>query len=149
MNPEKINLSGAQFAGGFAETVRCMVINPLVINTGDTPTCAEVLNLLATDILEINKANGDDVTNPNDWTEDSKPNTDKLMRMIALIHSEASEGCEAIRKNNRENFTEELADVIIRCLSAAAGLELDIGQAVIAKLEKSSKRGYRHGGKLA
>lgn len=104
---------------------------------------------LSKDILAINQANGWDVIAPADWPKEGAPNTDKLMRNMALIHSEASEGVEAIRINDRENFEEELADVVIRCLDVAAGLEMNIGEAVVAKLEKNKARGHRHGGKLA
>ena len=110
---------------------------------------SSALNGLSRDILAVNKANGWDVIEPSDWSENDPPNVDKLMRMLALIHSEASEGVEAVRKGDRDNFVEELADVIIRCLDATAGLGVDIGPVVLAKLEKNRHRGRRHGGKLA
>ena len=153
----KYNLTNAQFAGGFPETVKGDQLGGVVINTADetivippaTLTEANIINGLAKYVLMINQNNGWDVAKPADWVEGNPPSTDKLMRFVALIHSEASEAVEAIRKGDRENFTEELADVIIRCLDAAGGLDLDIGQAIIDKLEKNKQRGYRHGGKLA
>lgn len=68
-------------------------------------------------------------------------------RILALIHSEASEALEAFRKDDRENFAEELADVLIRVLDCGGGLGIDLDATVAAKLEKNRSRGYKHGGK--
>jgi NTP pyrophosphatase (non-canonical NTP hydrolase) len=105
---------------------------------------------LACRILNINIANGWDVTNAFDWPEGQKPKEEaanKLAAKLALIHSEVSEALEALRAGNRENYAEELADVVIRVLDHAAGLNIDIGQEIELKLERNASRGYRHGGK--
>ena len=101
-----------------------------------------MLNELSKEIIEINKANGWDVTTPNDWE-----NPHKIPAILALITSETSEALEAFRKNDYENFTEECADQIIRVLDLTAGLGIDIDHAIAQKLEKNKTRGYRHGGK--
>ena len=44
-----------------------------------------------------------------------------------------------------QNFTEELADIVIRTLDLAGGLNLDIGSSIEAKVEKNKGRPYRHG----
>ncbi|KKK83645.1 hypothetical protein LCGC14_2791300, partial [marine sediment metagenome] len=71
----------------------------------------------------------------------------KVPAILALIHSEVSEALEAFRKNDAENFLEEMADVLIRVLDCAGGLTDDFDTIVRAKLETNRQRGYRHGGK--
>lgn len=74
--------------------------------------------------------------------------------MIALMHSELSEGLEALRKNLQSDhieqyhgIEEELADVIIRIMDMAQGRKLRVAEAVIAKLAFNAKRERMHGGK--
>lgn len=102
----------------------------------------EPLNDLAKAIIKINTANGWNVTEIKDWRK-----TYKVPAIVALIHSEASEALEAFRGNDRDNFKEELADIIIRVLDLSGGLQIDIDRAVAAKLEVNQNRPYRHGGK--
>lgn len=71
----------------------------------------------------------------------------KLCTHMALVHSEVSEATEAIRHRDRENFDEELADVVIRVASIAHGLGTDLDAAITAKLAKNRTRGLHHGGK--
>lgn len=66
---------------------------------------------------------------------------------VALIHSEVSEALEDFRKGDREHFSEEIADVVIRCLDLCGGMGIDLDAAVAAKLAKNRQRGFRHGGK--
>jgi len=101
------------------------------------------LGELATTIREINRANGWNVTQPVDWSDPYK-----VPAILALIHSEVSEALEGFRKGDRANVGEELADVLIRILDCAPGLEIDLDREVAAKLEKNKTRGYRHGGKV-
>ena len=100
------------------------------------------LNELGKEILKINKANGWNVMTPELWDDENK-----VPAVIALIHSEASEALEAFRKGDVDNFAEELADVLIRVLDCAAGLDIDMDVEVRYKMEKNRKRGYWHGGK--
>jgi NTP pyrophosphatase (non-canonical NTP hydrolase) len=66
----------------------------------------------------------------------------------ALIHSEVSEALEAYRdREGNERIAEELADAVIRILDCCAHRKLDIGSAIIDKMEKNRTRPYRHGGK--
>lgn len=76
-------------------------------------------NELAKEINEINRNNGWEVLTPADWESE-----EHIPAILALIHSEISEALEGFRKNDKENFVEELADVVIRCLDCLGGLEL-------------------------
>lgn len=100
------------------------------------------LNELGREIVDINRANGWDICTPGDWNDDTK-----IPCKLALIHSETSEALEAFRKDDRDNFIEELADTLIRILDTSSGLGFDIETVVRAKLEKNKTRGFRHGGK--
>jgi NTP pyrophosphatase (non-canonical NTP hydrolase) len=101
-----------------------------------------MLNELGKEIIKVNTANGWNVTTPGDWRD-----TYKIPGVLALIHSEVSEALEAFRVDDKENFEEELADVLIRVLDCSTGLCFDIEAAVKAKLEKNRARGFHHGGK--
>lgn len=106
------------------------------------------INRLGDAILEINRANGWNVTNPGTWDGLQDGGKYKVPAIIALIHSEASEALEAYRHGDVENFKEEMGDILIRVLDCMAGMEMDIVGPVIAKLKKNRTRGYRHGGKV-
>ena len=101
------------------------------------------LDELAAEIRQINRDNGWNVTTAEDWN--SSPY--KFPAVIALIHSEASEALEAYRHNDRENFMEEMADIVIRVLDCIGGLTVNFDAEVRAKMERNKLRGFRHGGK--
>lgn len=67
--------------------------------------------------------------------------------MIALVHSELSEGLEGYRKNlmddhlpHRRSLEVELADAVIRIFDMAGGLGLDLPAAVMEKLAYNRRR---------
>lgn len=64
---------------------------------------------------------------------------------IALMHSELSEALEALRKENRENLAEELADCVIRILDYCGGNNIDLEKVLIEKIAKNMDRPYKHG----
>lgn len=73
---------------------------------------------------------------------------------LALMHSELSEGLEALRKDLQSDhipdfkgIEEELADTIIRILDYAGARGLRIADAMLAKADYNDTRGYKHGGK--
>ena len=76
--------------------------------------------------------------------------------LLALVHSEISEALEAIRKGNPEstkipgfsNFVEELADAVIRICDFTGSKNLDLGGAILAKMQYNSARPYKHGKKF-
>ncbi len=69
---------------------------------------------------------------------------------LCLIISEVSEAFESYRKNpkNKEHFTEELADVLIRLLDFSYGMDLHIETALYKKIKINKKRPYKHGKKF-
>lgn len=101
------------------------------------------LGWLGAEIVAINAANGWDAKGPEIWG-----GKHELPSALALIHSEVSEALEAYRAGDRGNFEEEMADVVIRVLDVTHGMGIDLGPAILAKLEKNRARGHRHGGKV-
>jgi NTP pyrophosphatase (non-canonical NTP hydrolase) len=101
-----------------------------------------VLNELGKEISRVNLANGWDAPTPQSWTD-----LYRIPAALALIGSEISEALEGFRRNDLENFKEELADVVIRVLDLTEGLGIDIDAAIAEKIEANKNRGYHHGGK--
>lgn len=85
-----------------------------------------------------------------DRNEDSTLKIDELFNLatssrLMLIVSEVSEALEALRKKDKENFKEELADVVIRVCDLAGGLNIDLEVEVLNKIYKNKLRPYKHG----
>ena len=99
-------------------------------------------NRLAQEIVKINTANGWNVTTLEDWKQPYK-----IPAILALITSEVSEALEDFRKDDKEHFAEEIADVVIRVLDLTGGMGIDIDAEIAKKLEINKNRGFRHGGK--
>jgi NTP pyrophosphatase (non-canonical NTP hydrolase) len=65
------------------------------------------------------------------------------------VHRDEYEGPESWSFNHMTDeqeaeFTEELADIIIRTLDLAGGLGLDIGTSITEKIKKNKKRPNKH-----
>lgn len=100
------------------------------------------LRAISLEISEIAENNGFKHDNPDS-------------ECIALMHSELSEALEAMRHNNPKdphiprfgNLEVELADCIIRILDFAWSRDLNVPEALIAKIEFNASRPWKHGGK--
>lgn len=108
-----------------------------------TDAFMRVFNIVQTDVHETAMEKG--------WWDNERDVGD----LIALLHTEVSEAYEAVRHGNPpddkvsdfDGLTAELADVIIRIMDMAAGLDLRVAEALIAKIKFNKTRSYRHGGK--
>ena len=75
--------------------------------------------------------------------------------IIALIHSELSEGLEALRTDAMDDkipsykgIVAELADAVIRIMDYAEGFEYDVASAIILKMRMNENRKPKHGKKF-
>lgn len=79
-----------------------------------------------------------------------------ILKTLALVHEEVSEGASAWRENNKndDKITDmsglevELGDAVIRIMDLAGKLNLNIAKAIIRKMDYNSLRERMHG-KLA
>jgi|SRR5690554_806715 len=84
---------------------------------------------------------------------------DEILAKIALIHAEASEAVEAVRRGEPviwrdesgkpEGLAIELADIVIRVMDLCGGLGIELEEAIAEKIEFNATRPERHGGRLA
>lgn len=97
---------------------------------------------LGSHIHQMNVANGF-------W--EGGPGAHNKGEKIALMHSELSEGLEALRKNLLSDhipfhgIEEELADCMIRIFDFAAAYGFVLGEAFMAKLDFNATRPFKHG----
>jgi len=70
-----------------------------------------------------------------------------IPELLCLMHSEISEALEAYRKNDNDNFMEELADLAIRLFDACEAWQIDLDEEIAKKYAINKAREYRHGGK--
>lgn len=94
-------------------------------------------------IREVNKDNGWELFHENEWEK-----AYKIPTILALIHSEVSEALEAFRKDDVDNFREEMADIVIRVLDVMGGFpKCDFTLEIWDKINRNAERGYKHGNK--
>ena len=75
--------------------------------------------------------------------------TRHILSWLMLITTEVAEAAEAVRINDKINFAEELADIVIRVFDCAEATGVNIEQEIVNKVDKNLARKYKHGGKLA
>ncbi len=70
-----------------------------------------------------------------------------VLNLLCLVHSEVSEACEGVRKNlpddklpHRSMLEVELADTLIRIFDLCGAHNLDLGGALVEKLEYNASR---------
>jgi len=68
-----------------------------------------------------------------------------ISKRLLLVVGEVSEAMEALRKDDRKNFKEELADVCIRIFDLAGCLDVDLEAEITRKMKKNKLRPYKHG----
>ncbi|AJE09840.1 MazG nucleotide pyrophosphohydrolase domain-containing protein [Clostridium botulinum] len=68
-----------------------------------------------------------------------------MCQRLMLIVSEVSEAVNALRKDDKENYAEELADIILRTSDTALGDTVDIEKEIKKKMKKNRNRPYKHG----
>ena len=75
---------------------------------------------------------------------------------VALVHTELSEGVDALRKpvfpicsTEKDSFGGELADAMIRIMDLAHRFDIPIGTAIARRVLHNSTRPHMHGGKVA
>lgn len=71
--------------------------------------------------------------------------TNLILAKLALIGTEVSEAVEAVRNNDRKNFEEELADIIIRTADLARANDVDLEAQIEQKMIKNESRPSTHG----
>lgn len=100
------------------------------------------LNELAKEIRLINRKNGWNTLEEDEWKDQYK-----IPAILSLVHSEVSEALEAFRADCPHDFYEEMIDVIIRVLDCIGAFDYDIDATIKTKMEYNRLRGHRHGGK--
>lgn len=110
-------------------------------------------NDLAADISDISESKGF-------WDPTGIGDLGMIPTKLALVNTEVAEALEVHRNSyddteedistgmtamQEDDFTEEIADGLIRYLDMAGYYDLPIGQAVVAKIEKNRSRPYLHG----
>ncbi|MCB9720752.1 MAG: nucleotide pyrophosphohydrolase [Candidatus Omnitrophica bacterium] len=64
---------------------------------------------------------------------------------LMLVVTEIGEAMEGYRKEDHDNFREEIADTFIRLFDLCGGLKIDIEAEIAKKSIKNLSRPYKHG----
>lgn len=72
----------------------------------------------------------------------------ELLSKLMLMVTELSEAAEAVRRGDIDNFTEEMADTMIRIFDTCGTMNIDIKAAVLKKMKINKQRPYMHGKKI-
>ena len=71
--------------------------------------------------------------------------TKSIPTKLMLVVTELGEACEAHRKDDPENFVEEIADVFIRLFDLSGHLNIDIEKEINKKMITNKGRPKLHG----
>jgi len=81
------------------------------------------------------------------WWDGGVPDDKTVAMKLCLVHSEISEALEGHRKHlmdshlpHRLSIEVELADAVIRIADLAGALQLDLGGAIVEKLQYNAQR---------
>ena len=69
---------------------------------------------------------------------------ENMQEKLMLVVTEVAEASEARRKDDWENFKEEIADTFIRLMDITGSLDIDIESCIIAKMELNENRPHMH-----
>lgn len=72
-------------------------------------------------------------------------NADLMLGKLMLVVSEVAEASEAVRHQDMDNFTEEIADTFIRLLDICETCGIDIETAIMMKMKANEQRPFKHG----
>ena len=93
------------------------------------------------EIVRIQALKGWDIVTIDDWPEgEEATNHYKLVVKLALTAGECHEAIKALRIGDRDNFAEELGDILIRLIGVANGLNIDLVEQANRKTEKNWTR---------
>ena len=96
------------------------------------------LNILAARIAYWRLGKGFDT--PEDISDPAE-----VLHKLMLVVTEVAEAAEAVTHSDIENFTEEMADAVIRMLDLTGTMGIDIAGAIAAKMAVNEVRPYKHG----
>lgn len=99
------------------------------------------INVIAAQIVEWRKTKGFKTPESLDTEEER----DAMLGKLMLVVTEVSEAAEAVRHNDLHNFSEEIADAIIRLLDIGSTMKIDLEMHLAEKMDINSGREIRHG----
>lgn len=78
------------------------------------------------------------------WKEYDVTETNTQLVKLALIVSEVGEAIESVRKNDIQNFEEELADICIRIFDLCGESGINLELAILTKMNFNKSRPHMH-----
>lgn len=68
-----------------------------------------------------------------------------MCQRLLLVMTEVGEATDALRKDDKENYAEELADIVIRVFDCAGGDLIDLQSEIENKMKINRGRERKHG----
>jgi len=97
------------------------------------------------DVSGLSKDSAEFVATKGFYTPTSIEEDSYLLGKLMLVVTELGEAAEAVRHHDVENFTEELADTLIRIYDIAGRMDIDLGRAIADKMAVNEGRPHLHG----